>query len=342
MRAGRRVLACAVAIGFVVVSPGAPAPSSVVVGAPSPTKPLPLTGRPTVRADGTTYVIDGKQTIPKGAAVRVEADVLIRGINGASLDVRGSLQIHGTQDHWVKIENVDFSATVAPENGLHFDMANLGGCRFVTAEADAFEGGLTIENSALQSDCKLALRVQSGFVRFMTANVKIPIRIETLPTKGTPAEVAIRTCWAKEITLVGPSDATIRNAELKGAVEASGFTSLVVDGCEVAGNLTFRQGPEGSFAGLSLLKCNVLSGWRLRLARPVAPKTPMEKVRVEKFYFAAANGKSDVSDKAIRDRIDDGADDESVSVKAFWTNPADRPHDFIDPKLRLRRPPSPE
>ena len=68
----------------------------------------------------------------------------------------------------------------------------------------------------------------------------------------------------------------------------------------------------------------------------------MEKVRVEKFYFATADGKSDVSDKAIRERIDDGADDPSVSVKAFWTNPADRPHHFIDPKLRLRRPPSPE
>ena len=51
----------------------------------------------------------------------------------------------------------------------------------------------------------------------------------------------------------------------------------------------------------------------------------MEKVRIDKFYFGTSDGKADLTDKQIGDRIQDGADDPEVSVKAYWQNPQERP-----------------
>ncbi len=309
--------------------------------APAGSIPLPLTGRQTVRADGKRYVIDGKQVIPAGAIIRVEANVQIVGINDASLEVKGGFLVHGTQDCWVGITNVDFSPTVAPDNEIHFDMANLGGCKFVTSEQTAFEGGFTFENSALQSDCAFSLRIRSGYIRFMTANVKVPARIEALVGKGKAPEVAIRTSWMQDVTLVGPGDTTIRNAEIKGTLDATSFDSLIVDGCDMFSNIVFHQPVELGFGKLQLLKCNLFGGSKLVLNRPKGPKTSVEKVRVEKFHFDNGSG-ADLTDKAIKERIDDGADDENVSVKAFWQNPADRRHFFLSDSLRKRRPAGPD
>ena len=47
--------------------------------------------------------------MPKNVEITVQLDVRIVGINDASLDVQGGLKIHGTQDHWVKIDGVDLS-----------------------------------------------------------------------------------------------------------------------------------------------------------------------------------------------------------------------------------------
>src|SRR5262245_27509181 len=116
--------------------------------------PFPLTGRQTVRAGANSYYIDGAQVIPAGAAIRVEKQVNIIGINQASLDVRGELAVHGTMDCWVHIRDVDFSPTVNPEGGLHLDMASLHNCKFKHAEGASYSGGITMENSALQYDCE--------------------------------------------------------------------------------------------------------------------------------------------------------------------------------------------
>src|SRR4029078_4460472 len=98
--------------------------------------PLPLVGRKTVHADGKAYVIDGKQTIPGGSVIRIESNVVIHGINDASLEVKGGLLVHGTQECWVHIDHVDFSPTVAPDNEVHLDMCDLNACTFVHKEKD--------------------------------------------------------------------------------------------------------------------------------------------------------------------------------------------------------------
>lgn len=328
-----------VGVAFMIAT-ALPAPVAQAEDVPKGAVPLPLKGRLTVRND-SPYYIDGKQVIPGGSIIRVEANVHIMGINKASLEVKGGLLVHGTQDAWVKIENVDFSPTVAPDNEVHLDMADLYNCTFDHGEAAAFDGGMTIENSALQGGCKFNVRMRSGYLRIMTANFKVPCVIDCTPTSATAPEVAIRTSWMNEVTISGDAHATIRDSEARGLVEGKNFTDLVIDGCDLFAGAAFRQKAEGSFAKLSLQKCNLFGGTKLVLERPASPKSKTEKVRVDKFYFGTADDKPELLDKQIADRIDDGDDNAEISVKAFWANPNSRKHVFLSDSLRRRRPPPP-
>jgi hypothetical protein len=301
--------------------------------------PLPLKGRVTVRSEGRPYFVDGAQTIPKGSAIRIEQDVRVVGVNGASIQVDGGFEVHGTQERWATIENVDFGRTRAPETNFHFDMADLQRCSFAHADGESFEGQVTFENCCLQKGCKFAWRLAGGFLRIMTTDVTVPCRVEVLPTKGKPPEVSLRSSWFSSVSLTGPCNGTVRACELKEGLEARDFTDLVVDGCDVWGSLAFRQGEQGSFSRLVLTKDNLMSGARLVLERPAAKGTTPEKVKVERFFFESGEGFPALDDKAVADRIDDGADREGQSVKAFWSKPASRPHVFVSDTLRMRAPP---
>src|SRR6187455_1396227 len=90
-------------------------PAAMAEEPPAGAIPLPLKGRVTVRADGHPYYVDGPQVIPGGANIRLEQRVKVVGINKASLDVLGGFDVHGTMDNWVRIENIDFSPTHAPD-----------------------------------------------------------------------------------------------------------------------------------------------------------------------------------------------------------------------------------
>jgi hypothetical protein len=297
---------------------------------------LPLEGRKTVRHEGKTYYVNGPQVVPKGSAIRVEKDCRIVGLNGASLDVQGGFEVHGTVDHWVKIDAIDFGKTRKPETNFHFDMVDFEACRFVHAEGESFEGEWTIENSTLQKGCSVSIRLAKGFFRLMTTEVRGPMRVEAMATKGKPNEVSIRTSWLEGLLSVsGPCVARIQFLELGGGFEAKDFTDLGVDGCDVrAGRLAFLQPVERSFSDLFLTKCNLFGETRLVLDRPTGPKTKVEKVKVDKFHF----GVPVLTEKQIADRIDDGADDPKRSVRAFWTKPADREHVFTSESLKMRIP----
>jgi hypothetical protein len=144
------------------------------------------------------------------------------------------------------------------------------------------------------------------------------------------------------VSFSGDASATIRDSETRGLLEAKDFTDLYVDGVDLFQGAAFRQRPEGSFSRLKLVKCNLLYGMKLVLHRPVGDRTKMEKVLVERFFFEAGDEKADMTDKQIAERIDDGADDPAVSVKAFWQNPQKSRHYFLSEPLRKRRPAAPE
>ena len=287
--------------------------------------PLPLTGRPTVHASPKRYVIDGKQVIPAGSAIRVESGVRIVGINHASLEIKGGLQIHGIPGTRVQISGVDFSPTLAPDSEVHFDEADLSGCTFVHPEGAAFVGGLAMENVSFTGGT-FAVRIRSGYLKLMSAKIYVACTIDSVPGKGKAAEVSIRSSMLGTLRLSGDSSATVRDSELGETMHAKNFTDLLVDACDLKNGITLEQDAEGTFSKLKLQNCNLLGGSKVVLRRPVGPKTTPEKVRLMKFFFGRSDDKPDMTDKEIADRIDDGADDPQVSVKAIWPNPKDRAH----------------
>jgi hypothetical protein len=325
---GRRRLPVAIA-AILLLGPLGFAPERAADAEPAPANslPFPTSGRLTLRAEGKTYVVDGRQVLAAGSVIRVEANVRIVGINAASLEVKGGLKVHGIPGGRVRIERVDFSPTVAPDNELHFDEVELTGCNFAHGEVAGYEGGLTIENATFSGGV-FAVRMKSGYLRLMAMSLNAACSVVGAPGKGRVPEVAIRSSNVNTVNLSGPMMATVRASEVRGALEARDFTDLVIDTCDLPGGVVLRQGPEGSFSKLQLLKCNMVDGSKIVLHRPAGPKTKMEKVRVEKFHFARSDGGVDMSDKEIAERIVDGADDEAVSVKAFWQNPQERRHVF--------------
>src|SRR5262245_3025263 len=166
--------------------------------------PFPVEKTGTVRSDaGKTYYIDGAKVIPRTAEVTVQLGVSIVGINKASLDVQGGLKVHGTQDVWVTIRNVDFSPTRSTLKGLHLDCADLHGCTFRYGEDATLQGDVTIENSCLQRDCTFDVRLGGGFLKIMTVEFGMPCRMRSVRQKenSVPVEVEVRSSWMKTIEL---------------------------------------------------------------------------------------------------------------------------------------------
>lgn len=300
---------------------------------------LPLTGKQTVRNDGKNYYLDGACVIPPGSEIRIEQNVRVYGLNGASLDVQGGLSVHGTKDSWVYFVNVDFSPTTSPDKMMHLDMASLHGCKLVHAQDAAFAGGITIENCCWQYDCKFDVKVASGFLRIMTTEFTCPCKVEAMPTKGKAVEFAIRTCWMKDTTFKGGASGTIRHSEVRGPLVLNDVTDFVLDGTDLFAGATVRQASPASFSKVQLTKCNLLAGSELVLERPAGADVKAERVQVERFFFENENGGAVLLEKDAGERVKDGVDDPTQAVKAIVVTPNKRRHVFLSSSLRQRAPP---
>jgi len=291
---------------------------------------------------GPVYYIDGPTVIAKKAEITVQLDVRIVGINGASLDVQGGLKVHGTQDHWVRIDNVDFSPTRESHLGVHLDMVDLRGCRFVHGEGEGFTGDLTIENGAMQRDCAFDVCMHTGTLKLMTLDSGIPwtIRCASPDPKTKPILVQVRSCWARNVRLSGACDATFRHSEIKDGLRCSNVTEVVVDGCDLTDTLAVHQGPDDVFKKITLSKCNLFDGCTLVLHREPNEDAKKEKVKVDKFYFGPRDGGGALTKPDdVAKRIDDGEDVAHRRVVARVGKPAKKKHLLVKyGPLRLRVP----
>jgi hypothetical protein len=293
--------------------------------------------------NGPVYYIDGPTVIPPKVEITVQLDVQIVGINGATLDVQGGLKVHGTQDHWVKIENVDLSPTQACRKGLHLDMVDLRGFRLVHGEGAGFTGELTIENAAMQRDCAFDVCLHTGTLKLMTIESGIPwtIRCASPDPKTKPILVQVRSCWARATQLSGACDATLRHSEIKGGLTCRNVTEVVVDGCDLTDTLAFHQGPEDVFKQITLSKCNLFDGCTLVLDREANEEAKQEKVKVDKFYFGKRDGPGGITKSdAVQTLIHDDADEPHRRVTARVAAPQKKKHLLVNyDQLRLRVPP---
>lgn len=333
---GRLLLALACVVACGAASEPLAAEDAASVGIP-----MPLDKTTILRPAGKPYVIDGARVIPPGAEVTVERQVRIVGINGASLDVQGGLKVHGTQDSWVRIENVDFSPTKETKKGIHLDCCDLHGCKWKHGEGQSFRGQLNIENSCFQRDCEFDLLAVAGFVKLMTVEWGIPCRLRLEPPKENPVpiEVQLRSSWLREVFVTGPGRVALVHSETRG-LEMRNVTEVGVNGCDLGGRTAFLQRAEDSFVGIALDNCNVWAGGELVFERPKGEDTKPEKVKLNKFYFGPKNGDGVTADKDVAAIVKDGADDPEQSVRAWWTKPKDKQHVLVKyGDLRMRVPP---
>ena len=311
---------------------------------PPGAKPFPTNKSRKLRAkDGPVFYIDGPTVIPKKVEITVQLDVQIVGIHGATLDVQGGLKVHGTQDHWVKITNVDFSPTRSPHKGFHLDMVDLSGVTFVHPEGEAVAGTFVIENGSMQRDCAFDFRIQQGALKLMTIDSGIPWAIHCTPPEGKKPdiELQIRSSWARDLKIDGPCDATVRHCELKNGLVVRNFDTFVLDGCDVTvGSVAFHQAGDRSFKGLTLTKCNLYEGSTLILDRPAGSWEKKEKVKVDKFFFGPkGGGKGTTKKDAVAALVDDGVDKPERLVTAVVAKPSKKEHKLVAySQLRLRVP----
>jgi hypothetical protein len=302
--------------------------------------PMPLDKTQILKAEGKPYLIDGARVIPPGVEITIQRGVRIQGVNNASLDVQGGLKAHGTETVWVVFQNVDFSPTSVSKRGLHFDMVDFIACKFKHAEKQSLSGEVTIENCCFQRDCEFDVKIVGGLLRIMTVEFGVPCRIRCDKEKvnRTPLEIGIHTSWMKDLVIEGGCALTVRSTELKNGLELRNVTDVLVDGCDVSGKLAILQGAEDSFGKVALTKNNLFDGATLVLSRPEGPKTKIERVKVDKFFFGPKKGTGVTGDKEVAALVQDREDDPAQTVVAWWSKPNEREHALVSYTLRPRAP----
>jgi hypothetical protein len=333
----RLVGSCCVGLAAALGGTAAPARGE---DAPAGTNPFPLDKTQILKAEGKPYYIDGAKVIPPNVEITIQRGVRVFGINNASLDVQGGLKVHGTQDVWVVLQKIDFSPTSLPKRGLHFDMVDFVACKFKHGEAQSLNGEVTIENSCFQRDCEFDARITGGLLRIMTVEFGVPCRIRCDKEKvnRTPLEIGIHTSWMRDLVITGGAAVTVRSTELKNGLEMKGATELLLDGCDISQKVSILQGADDSFGKIVLTKNNLFDGATLVLSRPEGPKTKVEKVKVDKFFFGKKNGPGATKDKDVAALILDREDDPTQTVVAWWSPPNERHHELVAHTLRSRAP----
>ncbi len=319
------LLALAVTLGLLTAA----ALPAVAEEAPSGSVPFPVGKTQTLRGKGTVYVIDGAVVIPKKVEISVELDTKILGIRGASLEVRGALKVRGTQDHWVEIRNVDFSPTVAPFKGLHLDMVNLYGCKFVQGRGHAFEGIGTIENACMQRDCEFDVAIKRGELNLLMITWGVPCTIRLEPPAGEKPSIIVQchSSLLKKTSIKGRGDVRVRNASVNGGLTLENMLKLTVDGCDINTGLVISQPADGTFKAVKLTKCNMWTGSVIKFSRPAAPKQKKERVFLQKFFFGAKDGSQvTVATKAIHALVSS----DSESVKPRFDKARKRMHKLVN------------
>lgn len=302
---------------------------------------LPLTGKQTVRNDGKNYYLDGACVIPPGAEIRIEQNVRVYGLNGASLDVQGGLSVHGTKDSWVYFVNVDFSPTTSPDKMMHLDMASMHGCKLVHAQDAAFEGGITIENCCWQYDCKFDVKVASGKLPAdHDDRVHVPVQDRGDADEGEGRRVRDPDVLDEGHDVQGRRvghDPPLRGARAARAERRDGLrrhtgpTSSRGRRCGRRRRRSLLEGPAD--------EVQPVGRERTGPQRPAGADVKAERVQVERFFFENENGGAVLGEKDAGDRVKDGVDDPTQAVKAIVVTPNKRRHVFLSSSLRQRAPP---
>jgi len=288
-------------------------------------KPLPVTRTSVLRDEGT-YVVDGRQTIPPGVEITGQKGMRIVGKNGAVLEVRGALVVHGISGKEVVISGVKIEPWESVQQ-LHLDNCKLEGSSVATPEGKTTSGMITLENCNFNSSNGINLSVTKGKVLVMSVlgNAKVRLVGVDLPSGPNKVEAMVYGCkltGALEVELI--HDLVVRSTLLEGSpMLLKGNRTLLFDSNRVQdGTLVLEQPLAGAFKGTTFTKCDLYVS-ALRIFAPAEPGKS-DAVTLDKCWFQVGTDAD-----AIAKVVEDAADDPKNGVKVRVKNPQERPYDFV-------------
>lgn len=287
---------------------------------------------------GTTYFVEGRQTIRWGTEISVQKEVRIVGRPDSALVVEGSLQIHGISGGEVILENL----TIEP--APRFEEIRLDTVLFVGGQLKNGEvpvaGKIVIENTDLGKGVPFEVTMTGGAVDFLNATFLEPVRIEGVPPEGKRCtlKASLNGCFynaparrqdsqrngysgfEKGLFLTGVPDALVRNCRMAGdRTEFVDCGKLTFDGNRVnAGTILFRQTKPGCFKDTKIQKSDIYTT-KVLFEAPAAKQRDL--IPVDKCWFGGLTKKEEIAERVITD----GEDDPACGVVVVYRKILDRP-----------------
>lgn len=290
-----------------------------------PEKPFPVARTVVLRDTDCLYIVDGRQVIPPGIEITGQKGIRIVGRNGAVLEVRGALVVHGISGTKVSVSGVRIELPDAVQQ-VHLDHCDFGGGALVTPEGKATAGMITVENC---EDLAVNVALTKGKLNLMSLQTskKVRIRGASVSDEASTAYGMVYTCRLHGgLEAENFGDLTVRTSLLSGSpVVLKNNRTLLVDGNRVESSLTIEHTQAGQFKGTTFTKCDLLTS-TLRFFAPADPAKG-DTLILDKCWF---QGETDAD--AIGKIVQDSADDPQNNVKVKVKNPLERPHDFVKSK----------
>ncbi len=279
--------------------------------------PFPVHRSTSLDKEGTVYFIEGRVRIPKGIEISVQKDIRIvgRGKN-AVLEVAGELQVHGTFELRVSIQDVRIE--LSPVFGeVHIDACVMGGSGGVFTDPEKpADGRLFIENTTFNTPATVDITFSANQIDLQRVLANAPVKIRAVdPGPGKPNKVKLMLmhCWYAPktdggfmggLSVEGVYDATIRNNLIRGKrCVMTDCDKLTFDANKVKSpSLEFTQTESGRFNKSKMQKCDIYSA-RVSLSAPADGKS-IERLTIDKCWFRGETTESVLRETVFNDRDD--------------------------------------
>lgn len=288
-------------------------------------QPLPVRAS-VILPSGGNYYVEGRQEIRWGQELSVQKETVIRGRGaGATLVVRGALQVRGVKVKKVVIENLEIEVAERCER-VHLDNVVLRHCAIRTAKQKPSEARVHVESSELV-ETPIELSLLKGEVTILASDIKGPITLvgvkeEKDQRRPPPVRLLLNTSNTnRDLVIDSLKHVVIRgNGIYSPKCSFTDCAELSFDGNVVKNpGVLIEQREAGKLKKTLISKCD-FHGSVVTLKAPRDGKKK-DKVPVDKCWFNGRTKAKEIVGKDIRD----GSIDEANGAYAVMRKINERP-----------------
>lgn len=273
-------------------------------------QPFPLRNT-TVREDGVRFVVEGRQTIPRGQKVVSLRQCRIVGAGpGAVLEVRGALELKAVTGGDVVLENVWIEA--GPEcKSLYLSSCRFeGGSGLRSSPEGAHAADVFLEQPTFERGAKVDVTMSGGKLIASNLSSRAPVVIRGVPVSERSAnklKLHLIGCTGRDrglfggLVVEGVRDATVSgSALLGGEVRFTDCAKLAFAANNVRSKqVVFEQTEAGRFGKTDISSCDFHGNVVRLLAPPRANKT--EKLVLDHCYFRGMEDPETICAELVED-----------------------------------------